>query len=119
MRDLESVRGRFSIHCAESEGVAMQTIRRVGVLSVAKIAGAIYGVLGLIFAPFFLLVGLAAMASGEKEAAFGAAFGIVFAVLMPVFYAVMGFLFGALAAWLYNVLSKWTGGIEVELVPAA
>jgi hypothetical protein len=25
---------------------------------------------------------------------------------------VFGFLFTALAAWLYNVVAKWTGGVE-------
>src|SRR5207244_12264056 len=48
--DLESnlKRGAFS----------MRTITSVGVLSVAKIMGAIYAVIGLILLPFFLLVSL-------------------------------------------------------------
>jgi hypothetical protein len=35
----------------------MKTIKSVGVLSVAKIMGAVYAVLGLLFAPMFLLIG--------------------------------------------------------------
>ena len=36
----------------------MHIVRSFGVLSVAKIMGLIYGCLGLILAPFFLLIGL-------------------------------------------------------------
>jgi hypothetical protein len=34
---------------------------------------------------------------------------------MPVIYAVMGFVFGVLGAWVYNLIAKWIGGIEVEV----
>jgi len=94
----------------------MYQIHRLGVLSVAKIMGAVYGTIALIFVPFFLLVALAGMASGEKAAAFGGLFVIFLAILIPVFYAVAGFIFGALGAWVYNLLACRIGGIEMELV---
>jgi hypothetical protein len=40
---------------------------------------------------------------------------IIFSFLAPVFYGVLGFLLGILAAWIYNVVAKWTGGIEFEV----
>ena len=43
----------------------MHIIKSVGVLSIAKIMGMIYGCMGLIFAPFFLLVGLMGSALGS------------------------------------------------------
>jgi hypothetical protein len=43
------------------------------------------------------------------------AFGTGFALLMPIFYAVMGFVFGVVGAFIYNVLAKWVGGIELEV----
>lgn len=98
----------------------MYQVRRVGVLSLAKIMGTVYGVLALIFIPIFLLVAMAGMISGEKEAALGGVAMIFLAVLMPVFYAVFGFLFGALAAWIYNLIAGRIGGIELDLqAPAA
>ena len=46
-------------------------------LSVAKIMGLIYGCMGLIFAPFFLLFGLVARWQGRQTAALPGIFGIV------------------------------------------
>jgi hypothetical protein len=41
------------------------------------------------------------------------------AVILPVFYGVMGFVFGALGAFLYNLMAKWMGGIQLELQAVA
>ena len=97
----------------------MQTIQSVGVISAAKMMGAIYGAMGLIFAPIFLLIGLAGMAAGGRQAIFGGITGVVFAVLMPLLYGAMGFVIGAIGALLYNLFAKWLGGIEIQLQPAA
>ncbi|MBP8257789.1 MAG: DUF3566 domain-containing protein [Opitutaceae bacterium] len=43
------------------------------------------------------------------------AFGLGFALLLPVIYAVMGFVQGALGGLIYNLVAKWIGGIEVEV----
>ena len=43
------------------------------------------------------------------------AFGAGFAIFVPVIYAVMGFVSGALGAVIYNLVAKWVGGIEVEV----
>ena len=101
----------------------MHRIKSVGVLSVAKISGLCYGAMGLIFVPFFLLIGVIGSVAGKQQgapgAAFGAAFGLIFAVLMPFIYGLFGFLFGALGAWIYNLVAGWVGGIELELQPVA
>jgi len=34
---------------------------------------------------------------------------------MPFFYAALGFIFGVVGAFIYNLLAKWVGGIEVEV----
>jgi hypothetical protein len=44
-----------------------------------------------------------------------AALGVIMCIFLPVFYAVFGGLFGMLAAWIYNVVAGWTGGIEFEV----
>ena len=41
--------------------------------------------------------------------------GLFFAVLAPIMYGAMGFIFGALAGLVYNLVAKWTGGIEFEV----
>ena len=42
-------------------------------------------------------------------------FGIGMVIAFPLIYACFGFIFGIIAAWLYNVVAGWTGGIEVEM----
>jgi len=93
----------------------MHILKSVGVMSVAKISGLLYGCMGLIFAPFFLLIGLVESFAGQKEFPFAGAIGVVLAILMPLMYGVMGFIMGAIGALLYNVLAKWVGGFELEL----
>jgi hypothetical protein len=37
------------------------------------------------------------------------------AIAMPIIYAVMGVVGGAIGAALYNLVAGWVGGIEVEI----
>jgi len=91
----------------------MTKIRSVRVLSAAKVNALLYGILGLLFAPLFLLgPGLAVM--GGERRGFGPA--VVFAVFLPFCYAIAGFIGGALLAFIYNAISHAIGGIEVELL---
>ena len=101
----------------------MQTIKSVGVFSVAKILGAVYACIALIFVPFFLLAGLmgamGAMAGAGNHNNPLAALGVIGVVLLslfiPIFYGLFGFIFGALGALIYNLMAKWVGGIQLEL----
>ena len=95
--------------------LVMHVLKSVGVMSVAKIMGLLYGCMGLIFAPIFLLVGVLGSIAGQDKTPFAGIVGIVLAVLMPVLYGVMGFISGAIGALLYNLLAKWVGGFELEL----
>ena len=97
----------------------MHTIKSVGVLSAAKITGAIYAAMGLLFLPIFLVMGLATsmMPNHEGRNPFGVIFGVFFGLFAPVIYGAMGFVFGALSAFVYNLMAKWIGGIEVQVQP--
>ena len=97
----------------------MQTIHRVGVLSLAKVLAALYGLFGLIFGAlmaFLSVIGAGlGQATGAEGAWFAALFGVGALIILPVIYGVMGFLGGALTAFLYNICSGLVGGVEVEL----
>ena len=99
----------------------MRIVQSVGVMSVAKIMGAIHALLGLVFVPFFLLFGLIASMAPKQNGgntsavAVGLVGALVLAVIAPVFYGTIGFIFGAIGAFLYNVIAKRLGGIEVEV----
>ena len=70
-------------------------IRRIGVLSLAKFMGGIYGAIGLIFGAIFSLAALAGAAiggtqSGEPGAAIvGALMGVGAIIVLPILYGVM------------------------------
>lgn len=93
----------------------MQIIKSVGVLSVAKIWGAIYLVLGLLLAPILLLASMFGAMFGQHANPLGAIGGVAMAIIVPIFYGGIGFIFGAIGAALYNLMAKLLGGIEVEV----
>lgn len=93
----------------------MYILKSVGVMSVAKIMGLLYGCMGLLFVPMFLLFGLLGSLAGQQKTLFAGLIGIALAVFMPLMYGFMGFVVGALGAWLYNMISNRIGGFELEL----
>jgi hypothetical protein len=94
----------------------MYTVKSVGVLSVAKIAAFTYASMALIFAPFVLIAAaLGAFAGGREAAAFGMVGAVLLAIVLPVVYGLMGFVFGALSAFIYNLIAGWVGGIQLQL----
>jgi hypothetical protein len=95
-------------------------LKRIGVLSMAKIAGILYaaiGVLvGLLFAFISSLAGMAgAHMNPDMPGWFAPMFGVGAIVFLPVIYGVMGFITGALGAAIYNLFSGMIGGVELEL----
>jgi len=93
-------------------------LKRIAPLQLGIVAGIFYALISLIIVPFFLLIAIASAfaphpeGSGAVQAGIGIGMGLVFAVLAPIMYGAMGFLFGALAGVIYNLVAKWTGGIE-------
>ncbi len=90
-------------------------VRSIGVISVAKIAGLVYGCLGLLLVPFFLLAGFLGAFADKGNNPLAGAVGIALAILAPVLYGIMGFITGAISALLYNLFAKLVGGFELEL----
>jgi len=81
-------------------------IKKVNVLKVAFVFATMYGILSAIV---FAIIGIFGIAVA------GDPMGAVLMILMPIFYAIGGFIGGLLMGWLYNLTSKWIGGIEVEV----
>ena len=79
-------------------------ITRLTVVQTGKLLAALYGMLSLVMLPFMLI----AMLVGGAKA-------ISPMLFMLLLYPVMGFIGGILMAALYNLASKWTGGLEVTV----
>ncbi|MFY9799797.1 MAG: DUF3566 domain-containing protein [Methanoregula sp.] len=91
----------------------MPVLHSIDILSVAKI-GALFGlVMGIVWGIFYGM--LAAAMLGRLAPGFGAFGGIVLLIIMPVCGVIMGFIMGAVHAFLYNVFAGWVGGIRLEL----
>jgi hypothetical protein len=95
--------------------VTKRRIKRISPLQLGKMLAVLYGIMGLIFIPFFLIMSAVATQMPPEQRVGMMAFGAGFALFMPVIYAAMGFVFGALGALIYNLVAKWIGGIEVEV----
>jgi hypothetical protein len=104
--------------------MAEMTIRRFGVLSVAKMYGLlmfIFGlIIGVLYGLFFIIFGAAmsAMGTGGDATAGGASsvvIGIVMMIAIPIMYGFLGFVMGAIGALVYNALSGIIGGVKFDL----
>lgn len=105
-------------------------IKRINTWSAVKVSFVVYGVLGFLVGLFyglfiFSLGGLLGSLGNTELAPFTGMFtsfvgGFFFTLIMGLFVAfVMAVVYGvivtALMVWLYNLFSKWTGGIKVKL----
>jgi len=105
-------------------------IKRINIWSAVKISFVVYGFVGLILGIIygmliFSLGGLLGSLGGEELAPFSGMFssfvgGFFFTIIMGFFLAfimavVYGVIITAVVVWLYNLFSKWTGGIKVNL----
>lgn len=92
-------------------------LRSVGVLSVGKLLGTMYAVIGLIFGGILALMAMAGVAMQPANAnapVIPMFFGAGAVILFPVMYGVAGFIGGIICAAIYNVIAGMVGGIEVN-----
>ncbi|WP_288380936.1 hypothetical protein [uncultured Massilia sp.] len=78
----------------------------VSVLQSAKVMAVLYLVLSI---PMVAIMAIPAMMGTERAAA-GMTLGML--VLMPILYTVLGFIFTAIGAWVYNLVAARVGGFE-------
>jgi hypothetical protein len=94
-------------------------VRRIGAVSVAKMAGALYAIGGLLAGLMFSLVSLiipAFIPEGQLGAPlFAIVFGVGAVVILPLLYGLVGFIMALIAALLYNALAGLIGGVQLEL----
>jgi hypothetical protein len=92
-------------------------IRRVGALSCAKVAGVLYLILGFVFGAFISLfaAGGSMFADTPASGLGGMIFGAGAIVILPICYAVFGFVMTLIMASLFNLVVGMTGGIEVDI----
>ena len=103
--------------------MAEMTIRRFGVISVAKMYGLLMFIFGLVFGVlyglFFIIFGAAMSAMGTGDATAGGLSSVVVGIMMmigiPLMYGAIGFISGAIGALIYNAMAGIIGGVKFEL----
>ncbi|MEI6392529.1 MAG: hypothetical protein WCT12_15660 [Verrucomicrobiota bacterium] len=80
---------------------------RISILQSSKILTVLYILMGFIYT----IVGIPMIIFGGTPLKI---MGIVY-LFMPVIMGIIGFVFFALFAAIYNCLAKWLGGLEVEI----
>ncbi len=98
-------------------------IKKVGVLSYAKITAVLCFIIGLLLGViyFFVAVVFGAMLmgvggrGGAAAGGFSFVYGLIMLIMFPIIYGAVGFISGALGALIYNLLAGMIGGIEIEV----
>jgi hypothetical protein len=100
----------------------MAIVRRVGPGSAFKVGLVLYALLGLVLGICMALVSMVAGtlapmgqtgAPGGRLLGFGMGFGAV--IFFPLIYGLIGGIFAAIGAVLYNLVAGWVGGLEVDI----
>ena len=82
-------------------------ITRISVLQTSKVVALFYALISLIYT--IIGIFMIALASGPMKF-----IGMIY-VVMPIFMLTVGFLMMLLCCWLYNIVAKWVGGVEVTV----
>jgi len=100
----------------------MATVKRVAPGSAFKIGLVMYAILGLVLGIFMAFISMVAgslgvlgesAAPGAKLLGFGMGFGAI--IIFPIGYGIIGGIFAAIGAAIYNLVACWVGGLEVDI----
>jgi hypothetical protein len=94
-------------------------IRRIEPLSLARVLGIFYGVVGVIVA-FFVLSGIAVgfivpMVLTRQLSGGAFLIAVAVAILLPLLYGGIGFVVSIIAASIYNLIAGRIGGIVIDV----
>jgi hypothetical protein len=98
----------------------MMRIKRIRIGSTAKVIGLLAALMGLIFGEITALLSsqfqlnIPHLSDEILGLPLHSALGLASLVAIPLIYGLLGLIFGALIAIMYNLAAGWFGGIEIE-----
>jgi hypothetical protein len=109
----------------------MAIVRRVGPGSAFKVGAVLYALMGLVIGicvAFFSMVAGSIGGLGHSPVpgaggtgvswdarSFGLGMGFGAIIFLPLFYGLIGGVFAAISAAVYNLAAGWVGGLEVDI----
>lgn len=95
----------------------MATVKRIGPGSAFKLGAALYAFMGLLLGVIFALVSMlgGALMPASEAGMFRMFFGAGAIIILPICYGIIGGIFSAIGAVIYNLVAGWVGGLEVEI----
>jgi hypothetical protein len=101
------------------DGGSVRTVKRFDPVSVMKMSAICYAIFGVFEGAFvsiiFSIIPIAAPHDSKMPPFFGVIFGGLSIIFFPICFAIIGAIFGALGALIYNMAARWTGGIQMEV----
>jgi hypothetical protein len=86
----------------------------IGVLSTAKHMAITFAIIAFIAGLIYAIIKTTTATAAEPAGLFGIG-GFLAVLILPIGYAIIGFVVGTVGAFLYNIISKWIGGVKIEL----
>ena len=94
----------------------MTTLKRIGPASAFKIGLVSYAIVGFIAGLFCSLIVLTgASFAPHAHLPFARTIGLFAVIVCPIVYGLIGGIAAVIGAFIYNLASRWVGGIEVEI----
>ncbi len=100
----------------------MAVVKHIGPGSAFKVGLVAYAILGLVLGVLMACISMLAgslaplgqsAAPGAQFFRWGMGFGSI--ILFPLLYGVLGGVFSAIGAGIYNLVAGWVGGLEVDI----
>jgi len=94
----------------------MAVLKRIGPASAFKIGLVSYAFLGLIAGVLCSLIALTgASFAPHAHMPFARTIGLMAVIVCPIVYGIIGGIAAVIGALIYNLASRWVGGVEVEI----
>jgi hypothetical protein len=98
----------------------LRQIKRIVPLSAAKMAAAIYGAMGVVLGFPLTLATVLPTIIHARQTETGLSAPVIslivlaLVIIIPIFYALIGFIIGIVGAAIYNLVARWLGGLQIE-----
>lgn len=90
-------------------------LKRIGVISLAEYMTLIMLIFGVFYAIIYSLLAIYLGSLFSLPSILTGIGVVAIIIIIPIAFAVMGFIFGAIGALLYNLIARLTGGVSLDL----